>query len=443
MLKCNDNENNIIYLSYKYNFPLKDEYKKNKKLRYDTLSQFITFNPNNHMQLDSLYNKDPNDIIKINKEKIDLRKLENIQEYLNTYKLGIDAMDEKKWNKIIFETNITNDIMKTAKKEYGFEITRGFTKLYEILYTYQNLIFGKSLNMLKKEENIDTLHICEAPGHYINATHYFINKTFPNKKHAWYANSLNPKNEKNNKDDYFEDIYGFIKNYEKYWIWGKDNTGDITTEENVRYFKENFENKFIFFTSDCGLKTQNRSEYYTQESWMSILNYSQILISLITLKLGGSAVFKLFAPITKPISVSLINLLCVFYETVYFNKPLTSSATNNEIYIIAINKKYNLSNDNFEKMVKLLNNFDKDINLFDLKNIDKLLIDGICIISEFFSDKIIKNLSVIYKIYDYPKDLKEINNQIIEAKKRFSNNWYKYFNLKIEQGDEKLLLRST
>ena len=56
----------------------------------------------------------------------------------------------------------------------------------------------------------------------------------------WMANSLNPYNyDTRNKyfsifGNIFSDNYGLIKdNYDK-WLWGSDNTGDITKINNIK-----------------------------------------------------------------------------------------------------------------------------------------------------------------------------------------------------------------
>ena len=55
---------------------------------------------------------------------------------------------------------------------------------------------------------------------------------FPNsyKNYDWRANTLNPYNI-NVKEKFpgaLPDVYGIIKNNYNKWIWGEDNTGDIT-----------------------------------------------------------------------------------------------------------------------------------------------------------------------------------------------------------------------
>ena len=60
-------------------------------------------------------------------------------------------------------------------------LNNAFLKLWEIYDTYPELL---------NKETMNCFHGAEAPGSFILATNCKLNQL--NKKHIWYANSLNP-----------------------------------------------------------------------------------------------------------------------------------------------------------------------------------------------------------------------------------------------------------
>jgi hypothetical protein len=174
-----------------------------------------------------------------------------------------------------------------------------------------------------------------------------------------------------------------------------------------------------------------RYEFFTQEDWMSILNFCHIFISLITLKLGGSAIYKFFVPFSKPLSVSLLYILSTFFERTFINKPTTSSPTNNEIYMVAINKKYHLSDANYDKFIKFIKDFSNEKNLFKGSE-DKyeLFIDQVYSASKLMVRQQIEQIEVIYNFYDKQDSIKENQKLIQQSKEKFADNWIDYFAFK-------------
>jgi cap2 methyltransferase len=425
--KKNDiNKNNVRFIADLYDMPLRNEYTKKAKLELSEITKLLVFEPPVHIALNNFIDKktDPNSLIEINETKFNFNKLDNIKETLNLYKMGIDTRNLEKWEDVVYNLNISQQVMKTVRNKYQVNVTRAFVKMHEILTTYKSMIFDAN------NKKVTTMHICEAPGHFINATVYFMKKNYPNQEHNWYANSLNPNNKENLKKygTLFKDEYGFIRKYPNRWLWGVDDTGDITNPKNVEFFKKSHEHTIDLFSSDCGLGSNLRYEFFTQEDWMSILNYSQILISLITLKLKGSAIYKFFVPFTKPLSISLLYMLSLYFEHLYIIKPTTSSPTNNEIYIVAINKKYHLTDSNYNKFIEYYENFTNNKNFF--KNIDKLFIDEVYAASKLLVDQQIDQIAVIYNCYDKENWIKDNQNMIYNIKNKFADKWLDYFDFK-------------
>ena len=68
------------------------------------------------------------------------------------------------------------------------------------------------------------------------------------------------------------------------------------------------------------------------------LIFSEIVSCLISQKIGGSFIIKIFDSVTRP-TCQLIIKLCQYYEKVYLVKPRTSRYSNSEKYIVCINFK--------------------------------------------------------------------------------------------------------
>jgi len=327
-------------------------------------------------------------------------------------KIGIDTRSSQKWDDVTRRTNISDYLIKKIKNDNNVVVTRAFTKMHEMLYTF-NIINGN-------QSTCDSLHICEAPGNFINSTVHFIKSRFPNIKHTWYGNSLNPFN-KENLSKYgkvLSDQYGFIKKYPDQWLWG-DGTGDITKTSNLQFFKEKYSGKFDFVTSDCGLETSKRIEYFTQELKMSHTNFCQILIALITLKIGGSAILKFFFPFSEPLTVSVIYLLALTFKFIYIAKPITSSATNNEIYFVCIDKEKHLSQSNLDFLFRFNDDFSYKKFLFT--DIDESFLDQLEMITRKFADYQIEQLNIIYQLYDMK--MESVSTQIQQSQKLFARYW--------------------
>ena len=110
------------------------------------------------------------------------------------------------------------------------EITNAFIKIWECLSSFD--LIPHRVNT--KRFNI--FHICEAPGQMILACKYFTEQKRKNiTEYNWLANSLNPFNAevKARYGNVFNDKYGLMRQHPKQWIWGADNTGDITQVKNM------------------------------------------------------------------------------------------------------------------------------------------------------------------------------------------------------------------
>lgn len=313
--------------------------------------------------------------------KYDIDKIiyeQNIQ-IVNSIKLyqNIEEKEKKKISKII--QNISHNLSTYINKTFfGYDtikgISNGYAKLWEIYHIYGKQITSH-IKSSSKNEKVTILHMCEAPGNWIKCTRHYITRFYPEIRYDWYANSLNPNN-KENKEKYgngkiFDDELKYMATYPQKWLFGNDNTGDITRVANIKQFailmhKQNMK----LITGDAGLS--NDMDIYILQK----LEVAQLVMCLACSTSGANCIIKNFAnsyiasdkdKFKKSINyvASLISIYCKFYKNVHIMKPITSNPLSGEYYIIGINFK-GISNTQLDYYYKLLDDFEIDMILNDI-----------------------------------------------------------------------------
>lgn len=314
-----------------------------------------------------------------------LDKIDNVPTYhysnLDSIQKEFDKLFKKR-NDIIDKNNISENNEKTINhlvenyargvsafvmQNYDLsgllapKVSNGFIKLWEIYNT---------LNIIPNKKKVKVFHLAEAPGQWINCTHYFIlTKRSKVEEYDWKATSLNPKNKENIKKYGtnifgYKDEYGLLRKYKNRWIWGADDTGDITKIDNLKWYQlycqkwEKNSGKIDLVLGDGGI--QSDDIIVNQK-----LEYSQLFMVLATASYGSNCVIKHFLPYVRKIPESfksigyfsnLIYLYYLMFETVILTKPMTSSPISGEFYIVGKSFR-GLSNGNFEKIINTLENF--------------------------------------------------------------------------------------
>jgi hypothetical protein len=220
-------------------------------------------------------------------------------------------------------------------------ITQAWLKMYEILSDCS--IINPRLTQL------NSFHLCEAPGSFIDATNNFIHTKTDIKRFNWYAQSLNVKNAMIN------DQLGIVKRNRNRWDWGANNTGDITNLENIRYYALKYgsqKQKLHLVTSDCGIPMGKPGYYH--------IAFSSLLTMMYILSESGSLVYKVLTPIQSPLIWNLIYLCYEYFEELIFFKPV-QNAQSREFYIVG--KGYNKT----PELVKLLELLFKYVEKYDEK----------------------------------------------------------------------------
>ena len=264
-------------------------------------------------------------------------------------------------------------------------LTNTFTKLWEILENFD--IFSKKSNSFK------VFHICEAPGIMIQCAQYYAQQKFPNtyKNYDWRANTLNPYNiiVKEKFPGALSDVYGIIKNNYNKWLWGEDQTGDITNTQNIKWYRNYIKNKWLTNKSKSNKENVNNkldliigdggtgSGYNVNPIILQKLDLGQAIATIACSSIGGNCIIKHFSPYinTHPETlnatgffVSYIYLYYVCFDEVTLFKPNTSDTTSGEFYIIG--KSFLGINDNeLNKLYKCLDNFKLNNTIIPHSNI--------------------------------------------------------------------------
>ena len=357
---------------------------------------------------------------------------------LNKIKRGMDTRPNDKVNEIIYKIRLYNRAGKYVKQKFNagdLNITNAWLKMYEIL---------EHFSLVPKKEVIKTFHMCEAPGMFISATNHYI-KTKTKNNLDWYANSLNPYNKKvvEKLPSLFKDEYGLIGEYRDRWVWGAEQTGDITDEKNIRSFKtDNRLTNLDFVTSDCGLSTEQK-EMNEQEGFLSILNYAQVLSAIYILSIGSDAVFKAFIPLSESITVSILYLLYCLFDELYVVKPSTSRKINSEIYFVCKRfRGYPEALD--ERLFYILNNYNSEKAIFKRQDMSDEFINQIERCSYIFVREQIESIWDFFYYYDnYDDMMRDHGTEIEKVRWVRAEEWTRINKVKSIENKDKLIIKNN
>lgn len=192
---------------------------------------------------------------------------------------------------------------------------------------------------------MDSFHLAEGPGGFIEALSYLRKNTTDN----YIGMTLIDDTDVNvpgwkktqsflNKNPNVALEYGYTKN------------GDLLDPKNFVDIYEKYHNSMNMVTGDGGFDFS--IDFNQQESLSFKLIYVQMCYALILQKHKGHFILKIFDSFSLNI-IQLINILNNLYEKVYIVKPNTSRFANSERYIVC--KYFKLQNSK-ELFYPLLNN---------------------------------------------------------------------------------------
>ena len=372
---------NIINQLYSYEYAI-----KHKIVKYKTLGQSLkkTNKSFKYNQKQKSYKKQshkhsPQQIqIKIQKEPYHYDNFNKMND-LNTmaYKVKLNLLEQFSIDSVPrnikmvtedFARGVASYLIQNFKLHY--KISNAFCKLWEIFHTVNNLL---PLNKPSK-----VFFVAEAPGQWIYASNLYFQKHNKQKQTntlEWRANTLNPQNPANIQKygkDIFDDQYGFMKKYPNQWIYGVDDTGDITNSANQRWYRQ-YAKEFgpiDLVTGDGGILSDNPLIFQK-------LDYAQMCMVASLSSRGGNCVIKHFLPYVRraPISyygyglfINYLYLYNLMFDEFNLVKPLTSNPDSGEFYVVCKGFR-GVSEEMYEKMLNVLDNFTVNICFFDRKDI--------------------------------------------------------------------------
>jgi 23S rRNA U2552 (ribose-2'-O)-methylase RlmE/FtsJ len=199
-------------------------------------------------------------------------------------------------------------------------LSRSFFKMTEVMLV---LDFFK-----RHKKTIQSAHVCEGPGGFIESLLYQSNKNSVRVNNAW-AMTLKPS--KSNIPGWKRAQYFLQKSPMIHIEYGADDTGDIMVPENQLAFLEKTRGQCSIFTADGGF---DFSEHYGhQEAEVFPLLVSSSIIGLQTMNMGGDFVLKMFDTELK-CTKDLIAMLAYCFDSWTLYKPALSRPCNAEKYFL-------------------------------------------------------------------------------------------------------------
>ncbi|XP_058486263.1 cap-specific mRNA (nucleoside-2'-O-)-methyltransferase 2 [Solea solea] len=260
-------------------------------------------------------------------------QLQALKESLNTVKNQLSDKNVQVWHQHTNSTNRAGKVIAAVRSAANAEIcTQAWCKFYEILGTF-NLLPEEAL----QSGELNTVHLCEAPGAFITALNHYI-KTSESTRYcdwSWAANTLNPYHEANGGSTTIVDDR-LIANTLPWWFFGSDNTGNIMIQKHLlelQVFVSNMRRVDVV-TADGSFDCQEKPD--EQEALVASLHYCEATAALLLLSPGGSFVLKMFT-LYEHSSVCLLYLLSCCFHSVNVFKPATSKSGNSEVYVVCLN----------------------------------------------------------------------------------------------------------
>lgn len=347
----------------------------------------------------------------------DLHKKENILKYS---KRIMDDFDQNKFSSFSNKIKTFKLTKKIISEKYTkFTASQAFLKMYEILEIF-NLF---DLRTRKHK----SFHFCEAPGQFIMAIRYYLQSKNLKNNLDWHAQSMNFR--KKGRENYFGDAYGLMRNNPQRWLFGIDDSGDITRNIIIKSYKKVCEDVQLI-TSDCGLGSPTYWDMTYQDKRMAYINFCQLLAILYNLKKGGNFVAKVFLPQTVDYLISINYIISKHFENLYVYKPYLNPGSS-EVYLVG--KNYTpLDKSMIDYLFKIKERIEKG-NEDGFVKIPKIWLNKY---QKVFINMIENNLVSIRKNIYFFKNQKLDKEKLEQILKDNANFWIKKFDFKeLEEQD--------
>lgn len=308
----------------------------------------------------------------------------------NTYKLITNPYE--------FIHTCYNDTIYISKLK---PISRSFYKLIEI---YMDFSILDDYN----HDSIQTLHLAEGPGGFIEATKH-MRRTYTNrhsKKDLYVGITLIDKKDKivPNWDKLKSAKYSNIR-----LDYCQDNTGNLFNIENLTYVNEKYKNSMNIITADGGFDFS--SNYNEQEHTILRLLLVQTMYAIICQKKNGTFIMKIFDNFNKSTNDILFLLSC-FYQNVIICKPKTSRYANSEKYIVCKYFRYSNSTGFYMLFMNMMYELNVNTNkyiysIFNIK-LNQLMLNKIQDINAIFGQQQLDIIHSTLSLIDMKKEYEMI-----------------------------------
>jgi 23S rRNA U2552 (ribose-2'-O)-methylase RlmE/FtsJ len=251
-----------------------------------------------------------------------------------------------------------NSYLNNAKKQIdenydSWDYTKRYTNPYEFIHTVipntkysvskmkpLSRSFYKMVEMVNMfhlfsdfgEKSINTFHLAEGPGGFIEATQHLRQ----NDSDKYYGMTL--MDEDHNVPGWKKSNH-FLETHKNVEIeYGVTGTGDLMEVDNLKYCNDKYKNSMDIITADGGFDFS--IDFNQQEILATNLLLAQVSFAISMQKVGGHFILKIFDIFTKT-TCDIMYLLSSLYKQVYIVKPNTSRLANSEKYIVCKGfKKY-------------------------------------------------------------------------------------------------------
>jgi 23S rRNA U2552 (ribose-2'-O)-methylase RlmE/FtsJ len=255
----------------------------------------------------------------------------------------------RKWDKF---KKLTNDyeLVFTSTQGYPsiadyYPISRSYFKLWEILND-----FADEINFPDKP--ITAIFLADAPGGFGEAFLNFRDRNFDDnleQQDKLYAMSLKATN-KIIPNWKFNDAY--CKKHNITLFYGTSGTGNLYDLSNINDLTcETNGNSCHFITADGGFDFS--SDFNNQEEMSFRLILCEVYSALRLQSQGGCFVLKIY-DIHSLTTMKLLYILKLFYENIYFIKPLSSRPANSEKYVLCTNFSFENKKILYNDVLKML-----------------------------------------------------------------------------------------
>ena len=274
--------------------------------------------------------------------------LPNMCPRLNLHNIEVSLLNDSTETTIISKSlrSYLNEIKKQIDLCINdWDIYKKYTNSYEYIHTtipstkisvcklkplsrslYKMIELSNIFNIFEnKTNNINSFHLAEGPGGFIEAFVYLRN----NPEDKYYGMTLQSSN---STIPGWKKSKIFLQNNPNVIIEeGISKTGDLLLKDNLLYCLEKYNNSMDYITGDGGFDFS--FDFNKQEQACMNLIFSQICFALAMQKQGGTFILKIFDVFTQA-TLDLLYILSNVYDKVHICKPNTSRTANSEKYLV-------------------------------------------------------------------------------------------------------------